>query len=208
MTATEDITGTPLSFGQEQLWFLDQLNPGQTTYNILLANRLRGELNVENLRRALTIVVGRHEALRVTIHTADGTPYQVVSPAPETVELAEIDRTGLDEQGQEAAIRDGIRRLSLRPLDLEAGPLYRYQVMRLADDHHVLLQNLHHIATDGWSSGVVNAELSTAYQAFSRGDEPVFDSSGSNYLEYAAALRAAMRGETLDEELAFWEDRL
>jgi amino acid adenylation domain-containing protein len=209
MTATTgDVERAPLSFGQEQLWFLDQLNPGQTTYNILIATRLRGRLDPDLLQRSLTVLVGRHEALRVTVEAVDGTPYQVVRP-PSAVTLSVVDRAGLEtEEERSAAIREVIREVSNRPFDLQEGPLYRYSLVRLADDDHVFLQNLHHIVTDGWSSGVMNAELEIAYRALREGREPVFEQPGSAYTEYARAQREQMQGETLTEELDFWAERL
>ncbi|MFJ6217105.1 amino acid adenylation domain-containing protein [Streptomyces sp. NPDC092296] len=205
--STEDRTRTPLSFGQEQLWFLDQLTPGATVYNILLAARLRGPLRIDLLQRSITLVVARHEALRVTVHAEDGAPYQVVSPPPAEVELPVLDRTGLDEQGQQRAVQEALDELSNLPFDLQQGPLYRYRVVRLADDHHVFLQNLHHIVTDGWSSGVVNNELTVAYAALLEGREPEFG-PGASYLDVAREQRATMQGETLREELDFWAEKL
>src|SRR5690349_11141786 len=94
----------PLSFGQEQLWFLHQLAPGETTYNIALVWRLRGQLDLDVLRRSLTFVVGRHAALRVTMHAEDGEPYQVVSPPPTAVALPVVDHAGLTDPERERVI--------------------------------------------------------------------------------------------------------
>ncbi|WNV87076.1 amino acid adenylation domain-containing protein [Umezawaea sp. Da 62-37] len=206
-TSTHTGTQAPLSFGQEQLWFLDQLTPGLTTYNILLAARLRGPLAVPVLHRCLNLVVARHDALRVTIHNAEGTPYQVVSP-PSEVELEVVEHPGLDEEGREAAIAAALEDLSTSAFDLENGPLHRYRVLAFAPDDHVLFQNLHHIITDGWSSGIVNSELAVAYRAFVEGREPEFDQPASQFTEAARVQRETMQGEVLEEELAFWEDRL
>ncbi|WP_042390690.1 non-ribosomal peptide synthetase [Streptacidiphilus melanogenes] len=207
MTSTDVSTQAPLSFGQEQLWFLDQLTPGVTVYNILLASRLTGPLRLDLLQRSLTLIVARHEALRVTIHAEDGTPYQLLAE-PSEVELEVVDRTGLDAEGQQQAVEESLRELANKPFDLEQGPLYRYRVVKLADDSHVFMQNLHHIVTDGWSSGVVNAELAEAYRSLLAGREPEFADTGSNYLEFAREQREQMQGETLKEELDFWAGRL
>nr|APD71791.1 non-ribosomal peptide synthetase 2 [Streptomyces sp.] len=207
-TSIEARRRAPLSFGQEQLWFLDQLTPGVTAYNILLASRLRGPLRIDLLRRSLTLVVARHEAMRVTIHADEGgTPFQVATE-PSEVELPVIDRTGLDPEAQELAIEEALRELSGQSFDLQQGPLYRYSLLKLADDDHVFVQNLHHIATDGWSSGVVNAELTTAYDALLAGREPEFEGTGSQYLDVARSQREYMQGETLKEELDFWAEKL
>jgi amino acid adenylation domain-containing protein len=206
-TQADHLVQAPLSFGQEQLWFLDQLTPGTTTYNILLATRLRGPLRTDLLHRSLTLVVGRHEALRVTFHAVDGTPYQRVSP-PGEVALEVVRRTGLDGAGQELAIKESLRELSDRPFDLQQGPLYRYRLLELAADDHVFVQNLHHIVSDGWSSGIVNAELAIAYEALLEGREPEFGRPESQYTDHAAAQRSDMRGAALDEELGFWAAKL
>lgn len=208
MTASTEIgIGSPLSFGQEQLWFLDQLAPGGTTYNVTLASRLRGPLRTDLLRDCLTKIVSRHEALRMTFHAVDGVPFQVVSP-PAPVDLPVIEACGLDEQGKQSAIEDMLRGLSGLPFDLERGPLYRYRVLKLADDDHVFVQNLHHIVTDGWSSGVVNTELALAYQALREGREPDFGGPAPSYIQYAAVQRERMRDKALGEELDWWAARL
>lgn len=198
---------SPLSFGQEQLWFLEQLNPGMTVYHILLATRLRGPLRVDLLSRSLNLVVGRHEALRVTIHAEDGVPFQVTSD-PVGVDLPILDHSESDPEGQEQAVTNVLNELADLPFDLEYGPLYRYRVVKLADDHHVFVQNLHHIVTDGWSSGVLNGELATAYTALLEDREPEFAGPGSRYLDVARNQRARMRGEDLEEELGFWSEQL
>jgi amino acid adenylation domain-containing protein len=199
-------TGTPLSFGEEQLWFLDQLSPG-ATYNVLLAARLRGPLRADILARCLTLIVERHEALRVTFHAAEGVPFQSVSP-PSEVELPILDITAQPPAEQERVIEDTLRELSGLAFDLEAGPLYRYRLLKLADDQHVFVQNFHHIVTDGWSTGVMNSELAAAYAALLEGRQPDFSDLGYGYLEYARSQRQRMQGDVLEEELEFWAQKL
>ncbi|MHA6758660.1 non-ribosomal peptide synthetase [Streptacidiphilus sp. PAMC 29251] len=201
-------TGTPLSFGQEQLWFLDQLAPGETTYNILLAWRLRGPLDVDVLRRCLTLVVQRHESLRATLHHTDGTPFQVIAPPPEQAELTVVDRTSLPVEAREAAIDAEILEQTNLPFDLEAGPLYRFRLLTLDDQDHVLVQGFHHVVTDGWSSAVMNAEITTAYQALIRGEEPVFAHEDTGYTAFAGSQRERLDGAELEEELTFWQEKL
>ncbi|MEZ0096354.1 condensation domain-containing protein, partial [Streptacidiphilus sp. EB129] len=205
MTTT---TGTPLSFGQEQLWFLDQLAPGETTYNILLAWRLHGRLDVDVLRRCLTLVVSRHEALRATLHTTDGTPFQVIAEPPAEVGLTVVDLTALDPSGWQQAIDADISAQTNLPFDLETGPLYRFRLLTLADDEYVLVQGFHHLVTDGWSSAVMNAEITTAYQALLNGDEPVFEQDDPGYTSFAGSQRERLDGAELEEELTFWQEKL
>ncbi len=119
-----------LSFAQEQLWFLDQLAPGQAIYNILMAWRLHGPLQVDLLQRCLNLVVARHESLRVTIHSAEGTPYQVVAP-PAEVPLPVTDLRALAPAEREQRVRAEIDAQRAEPYDLQAGPLCRFRLLWL-----------------------------------------------------------------------------
>ncbi|HEY0169231.1 MAG TPA: amino acid adenylation domain-containing protein [Jatrophihabitans sp.] len=197
----------PLSFGQEQLWFIDQLAPGQTTYNILQSWRVQGPLDIDILRRCLTLVITRHEVLRVTIQTEDGTPYQVVSP-PAPVELPILDLRPLPEAEREQGLQSALREQLTVPFDLKTGPLYRFQLFQLADEQYVLCQGYHHIVTDGWSSAIINSEISATYRALLEGDDPQLDDPEVSYLDYAQSQRERLQGEALEEELAFWQERL
>jgi amino acid adenylation domain-containing protein len=199
-------TGTLLSFGQEQLWFIDQLTPGATTYHITVAFRLRGALRIDVLQDCLTRVVARHDALRMTFHSVDGVPFQVTSP-PTPVELPVLPVSGSGGQ-ENQLIQDKVAELASIPFDLERGPLYRYLVLKLADDNHVFLQILHHIVTDGWSGGVLNNEINLAYRALLEGHEPDFGEPAPSYSQYATSQREQMQAEVLDEELDWWTDRL
>lgn len=208
MTVSADpAKGAPLSFGQEQLWFIDKLTPGATNYHITVAFRLRGPLRIDILHACLDRIVARHDALRMTFHSADGVPFQVTSP-PAQVELLVLVLGGSSGQEKERLVQDRLRELASIPFDLERGPLYRYQLLKLADDDHVFVQILHHIVTDGWSGGVMTGELNTAYRALLEGREPDLGEPGPSYGQYATAQRAQMRGELLDEELAWWTERL
>ena len=199
----------PLSFAQEQLWFLDQLAPGETTYNILLAWRLRGELNVGILRRCLDLIVERHDVLRAVIAAQDGAPYQLIRPVEATgPALTVVDLTSAPEAEREQALQEALRGQIAAPFDLEHGPLYRFVLFQLAADEYVLCQGFHHVVTDGWSSAVMNAEISSAYRALLGGDEPVFADVESDYPDYARRQRERLQGEALEEELRFWEQRL
>jgi len=196
-----------LSFAQEQLWFLHQLTPGETAYNSLLVWRLRGPLRVDLLQRAITAVVARHEALRVCIRSHDGTPYQVVSPAAE-VPLPMLDLRPHPDAEREERVRIEVEAQREQPFDLAAGPLCRFRLLRVDDNEHVLLEDFHHAVTDGWSTAILNADLSAAYRSLGAGDEPVFIGGKLHYIDFADAQRDRLRGAVLDEELAFWRERL
>jgi amino acid adenylation domain-containing protein len=199
--------GAPLSFVQEQIWFLDKLTPGAMAYHVIIAIRLRGPLRIDILQDCLTRIVARHDALRMTFHSADGVPFQVTSP-PTPVELPVLVLGGSSEQEQRQLCQERVRQVASIPFDLEHGPLYRYQLLKLADDDHVFVQIVHHIATDGWSDDVITNELNLAYRALLEGREPDLGERGSSYGQYVTDQRAQMRGERLDEELAWWTERL
>ncbi|MFC8547559.1 amino acid adenylation domain-containing protein [Streptomyces sp. NPDC057273] len=196
-----------LSFGQEQLWFLDQMSPGETTYNVPLAYRLRGALDTAALEGALNLLVKRHEQLRVTFHAADGVPYQVVSPA-EDRPLPLRDLSGLAPDEAENALREALQTEADTPFDLAAGPISRFQLFRLADDHHVLSLSFHHIVTDGWSGGVVSREISQAYGELVAGRTPALPELSIGYADHIQRQRKQRADGVWEEELKFWEERL
>ncbi|MET9671531.1 amino acid adenylation domain-containing protein [Streptomyces sp. NPDC006482] len=191
---------TPLSFAQEQLWFLDQLTPGEITYNVPMAYRLRGPLNVGAMRQALSSLVTRNAVLRTTFHSADGAPYQVVAPAGE-VPLEVIDLADGD-------LAELLRVYFETPFDLAAGPMYRFRLIRTGADEHVLALSFHHIHTDGWSSTLINREISGAYNAFARGVEPELPELQATYADHVVAQREQREGGGWDEQLKFWEGKL
>ncbi|MGI5499875.1 non-ribosomal peptide synthase/polyketide synthase [Lentzea sp. CA-135723] len=184
----------PLSFAQQRLWFLDQFEPESTDYLSPSLLRLRGQLDVHALSTALTALVARHESLRTTFETVDGHGVQVVHP-PRPVEVPVLDVT-------ENELPEVLERECARPFDLARGPLLRPSLLRVAEDDHVLLLQAHHIVTDGWSNGVLTAELTRLYRGGELPDLPI------QYADYAVWQRQRVAGPVLDEQLAFWRDRL
>ncbi|MBV9110891.1 MAG: non-ribosomal peptide synthetase, partial [Gemmatimonadetes bacterium] len=143
----------PVSFSQQRLWTLDRMDPGRAAYAVPLALRLRGALDEDALRRAFAELVQRHESLRTVFRWLDGGPMQVVLPAAAPLlESADLGSAGAE--GREAELRRRMAEEVATPFDLERGPLVRVRLYRLAEGEHVLLMNLHHIVTDGWSNGV------------------------------------------------------
>lgn len=197
----------PLSFGQEQLWFLDQLAPGRSTYNVAVNHRLTGVLDAELLRAGLSNIVRRHESLRCTVHAADGAPYLLASP-PCDVPLEEVDLTGLAQHERETAAAEIVAERTNDPFDLAVGPLYRYTLIRLTPTDHILLQTFHHIITDGWSTGLMNAELSATYTALVGGDKPSAEPPTLRYTDYVTRQRELMAGGGLETQLEYWSKRL
>ncbi|RSM52222.1 non-ribosomal peptide synthetase [Amycolatopsis sp. WAC 01376] len=197
----------PLSFAQQRLWFLDEYEPGSTEYVSPTALRLRGELDVGALTDALTALVARHEALRTTFDADNGRGVQLVG-APYAVELPLDDLSGLSEEDRSAALGQTLEREVRQPFDLRTGPLLRARLIRLAPDEHVLTLALHHIVTDGWSSGVLAGDLDALYTAFVRGTEPTLPDLPIQYADFAVWQRQVVEGELLADQLGYWRDRL
>ncbi|HVH13355.1 MAG TPA: condensation domain-containing protein, partial [Longimicrobium sp.] len=197
----------PLSFAQERLWFLDQLEANSAFYNIPAALRLRGALDVAALERALGEIIHRHEALRTTFPRIAGAPAQVVAPFDGFV-LPVEELTALADADREAAVSRRVADDAARPFDLAAGPLFRASLLRLADDEHALLMSMHHIVSDGWSMGVLYRELSTLYGAFAGGSESPLPALAVQYADYAAWERANLAGAALDGQIGWWKGQL
>src|SRR5215216_5285939 len=160
----------PLSFAQQRLWFLDQLEPGSTLYNIPFAVRLGGRLDAQALERTIAEVVRRHEVLRTTFATRDGQPVQLVSP-PGAFRLERLDLTSLPEPERETEAQRLANEEERTPFDLSAGPLLRAKLVKLSEEAHGILFTMHHIVSDGWSMSVLVKEVITLYTAFSRGED-------------------------------------
>ncbi len=206
--ADRDAGPLPLSFAQQRLWFLDQLAPGQVEYLIPIGLRLRGRLEVPALRGALDAFVARHEALRTTFAAdEDGTPRQVLR-RPEPVPMPVHDLRGLPEAEREAEARRTADADALVPVDLAEGPMVRAVLVRLADEEAVLVVTVHHIAFDGWSSGVLARELSALYTAALTPGAPGLPEPELQYADFAVWQRDWLTGEVLREQLDHWRERL
>jgi len=158
----------PLSHAQRQLWVLERMQPGGAAYAVARPLKLRGPLDEEALERALDALRARHEALRTTFAEREGGPVQLVHP-PAPVPLAVDDLSALPQEAREAEARRRVDADANTGFDLEAGPVFRARLLRLADDEHVLLLCMHHIVSDGWSLGVLQHELGAFYAAFAEG---------------------------------------
>jgi amino acid adenylation domain-containing protein len=190
----------PLSFAQQRLWFIDQFKPGSADYVIAARAELRGPLDVDALRRALTALAQRHETLRTTFPSHGGEARQVVAPE------AEVAFEVVDPEG--AALDEIVEREASRPFDLAGGPLWRTTLIRLEEDRHVFVTCMHHIVSDGWSLGVFAAELSELYSAFVEGRAPKLAPLEISYADFAVWQRRWFQGEELERQLAYWKDQL
>jgi len=155
----------PLSFAQQRLWFLAQLEPRSPAYNILSATQIEGPLDTAALERSLTEMSRRHETLRTTFVVEDATPVQIIHP-PSELKLQQFDFTTVSEEQREKEARRLMREEAVCPFDLVTGPLLRAKLLRMEPEKHLLLLTIHHIVSDGWSMGVLHQELFTLYEAF------------------------------------------
>ncbi|HZO15352.1 MAG TPA: amino acid adenylation domain-containing protein, partial [Polyangiaceae bacterium] len=190
----------PLSFGQERLWFLSELEPESAAYNMPGAVRLSGALDVGALERSLTEILRRHEVLRTSFEAVAGRA-RVVVHDPMAFELPVVDAS--EQRVAELAIEE-----ARRPFDLGRAPLVRAKLLRLADDEHVLLFTMHHIASDGWSMGVLVREVAALYHAFVSGEASPLDELAIQYVDYASWQRSWLSGEVLQEQLGYWRGAL
>ncbi|PZS22174.1 MAG: non-ribosomal peptide synthetase, partial [Pseudonocardiales bacterium] len=197
----------PLSFAQQRLWFLEEFAPGGTGYVSAFALRLCGELDVDALSVALTALVARHESLRTTFEAVDGRGIQVLHP-PSVVPLPVVDLSGLAQAAQVVELQRVVATDRDRPFDLVQGPLLRMGVVRLGDNEHALTVAMHHIITDGWSIGVLLAELSALYRAAVHHESADLAPLPVQYADFAAWQRAALSGPVLDEGLTYWGHQL
>ncbi len=199
-----DMENLPASFGQEQLWFLDQFAPGRSTYNIPCTVRLRGQLDADALSRAVDGLLARHEALRTRLVAGqDSRPVQVIDPpAHGAVEMLDYSEAGEDEAWQRVGKLAGAE--MQRPFSLAEGPLLRMHLVRIAADDSVLLTTVHHAVFDGWSSGVLVAELAALYQAEVTGEPPGLDELPVQFADYAVWQRQRLQGTALAELEDYW----
>ena len=197
----------PLTFAQEQLWFLDQLAPGNWFYNETSALHLTFPVNTAVLQKALNEVARRHEALRTTFITVRGELAQAIAPRF-TVPLAEVDLSALPR----AEVNGEVRRLAdedaQSPFDLSLGPLIRTTLLRMSKKESIFLLTLHHIVFDGWSFTILLRELSEIYEAFNAGRPSPLPELPIQYGDFAVWQRRWLRGDALEAKLGYWRKQL
>lgn len=197
----------PLSFAQEQLWFLDQLEPSNPAYNIGAAIRCSGTLDPVALEQALRTLVYRHDILRTTFVAHAGKPVQVVAPTM-SLDLSLVNLCGLPESERQSWVRTLIATEARKPFALASGSLLRATLLRLTEEEHLLLLNAHHIVADGWSTRVLVRELAETYEAFAAGREVLVPELPRQYADHAIRQRQSLQGDVLEELLTYWKERL
>ncbi|MDZ7960513.1 MAG: amino acid adenylation domain-containing protein [Aulosira sp. DedQUE10] len=204
---SDEVFVFPASFAQQRLWFLDQLNPGNTIYNIPTAIRLTGSLNLVALEQTFNEIVRRHEVLRTTLTVLDGQPLQVISPSL-TIPLNVLELQHLPIDKREAEAKRIISKEIENPFDLSSGPLLRVMLLVLSQTEHILLLNMHHIICDDWSIGVLIRELSVIYTAFAQNQLAPLLELPLQYADFAHWQREWLQGEVLETQLAYWRQQL
>ncbi|MFL5542185.1 MAG: non-ribosomal peptide synthetase, partial [Longimicrobiaceae bacterium] len=197
----------PLSHAQRQLWVLEKMQPGGAAYTVPRPLHIRGALDAAALERALDALRARHEALRTTFAEREGGPVQLVHP-PVPVPLPLDDLSALPADARKAEARRRVDADANTGFDLEAGPVFRARLLRLAKDEHVLLLCMHHIVSDGWSLGVLQRELGALYAAFAAGGPDPLPPLPLQYADFALWQDEWLRGERLERQLAFWRRAL
>jgi amino acid adenylation domain-containing protein/non-ribosomal peptide synthase protein (TIGR01720 family) len=197
----------PLSYSQQSMWFLDQLNPGSVSYTVPNTINFMGDFDVDAMRKAFLAIVERHEILRTVFRSADGHPHQLILEDMD-FDIPLIDLSNLPEAQRESTARIRIKEQAREPWDLENGPLIRVRIYRRAKDHHSLMLTMHHIITDGRSMGVLTKELSILYRVFLVGAPSPLPDLPLQYADYAIWQNDWMKGDALKQELGYWEDKL
>ncbi len=196
-----------LSFGQERMWFFEQLEPGTDVYNVSAAMRLKGPLNMQALRESVGEILRRHESLRTVFKSVEGVPVQIAVEVNEPP-VAEIDMRGSPPEAREARTLQLADEEVRRPFDLTRGPMLRCAIFRLAEEEHVAVLVMHHIASDGWSLRVLIEEFGALYDAFSAGRPSPLAEPPIQYADFAHWQRGWLQGEVLETQLAYWERQL
>ncbi|MBV8734964.1 MAG: hypothetical protein JO120_09310, partial [Solirubrobacterales bacterium] len=211
ITASERSAPLPVSFAQQRLWFLAQMEGVSAAYHIAGGLRLLGELDRAALRRALDRIVARHEVLRTSFLQVDGQPVQRIASEDCGFALREHDwrsRVAAGRAEAERELEGLVREEALVPFDLEQGPLIRGRLMQLGAEEHILLITMHHIVSDGWSMGVLTRELSALYRAFRRGQADPLPALSIQYADYAAWQRRWLSSEAVQAQAEYWKTTL
>ena len=208
MTASARSAPGPVSFAQQRMWFLDRLEPGNPAFNLPVAVRIAGALDAERLAAALKALCRRHEILRAELSEADGKPLlRIVEPW--SIDLERIDLSGLAEEARRARSEDLLRDAAAHRFRIEAAPLFRVALVRLADAEHVLLFTVHHLIFDGWSIEILTRDLGRIYDTLETGAAPDLPPLAVQYADYAAWQREHLdQGPRVEEQIDYWRRTL
>ncbi|WP_373528143.1 amino acid adenylation domain-containing protein [Nostoc sp.] len=207
LVKVERIQKLPLSFAQERIWLLSQLEPDNPFYNELVALQLYGNLNIVALEQSLNKIIARHEALRTNFRTINEQPVQVIAESL-SFSVPIVDLTELPEGKREIACQQLATAEATRPFDLASSSLIRTSVVKLTEVEHVLLLTIHHIVFDGWSTGVLIRELASIYSALCNNSSPELPELPIQYADFAIWQRQWLQTEVLQTQLNYWQQLL
>jgi amino acid adenylation domain-containing protein len=207
ISRTEIYRELPLSFSQQRLWFIDQLNPGNAAYHMCFGLRIRGALAKDSVWKSVREIVRRHEVLRTSFPAREGQPVQEISEDP-TVETGEVDLRHLQGEQQQFEAQKLIRDHAEKRFDMARGPLVRVLLLQLNEHEHLLLVTMHHIVSDGWSVGVVANEFGRMYRADVNGEASPLPPLTIQYKDFARWQREWLRDEALEQQLTYWKKHL
>jgi acyl transferase domain-containing protein/acyl carrier protein/phospholipid N-methyltransferase len=203
----KDLLPLALSFAQQRLWFMDQLQPGDSSHTIAQAVRLLGVLQVTALEQSFQEIVNRHEALRTTFTLQNGQVVQIIHPHL-ALAMQQIDLQGQSLEAREEAVQEWASADAHRTFDLSQGPLLNVTLLHLGEIEHVLLLSMHHIIADGWSISILLQELAALYTAFAQGNPSPLPALPIQYADFALWQREWLQGERLETQLAYWTQQL
>jgi amino acid adenylation domain-containing protein len=197
----------PLSFAQQRMWFWEQLQPGNSIYHVAEALHLQGNLNVEVLQQSLDVIVAHHEALRTNFITQDGNPVQVIQK-PFPVELLIFNLQNYSHSDRHNQIENLLQQQTQRPFNFASDLMLRGCLLQIDEQEHILLLVMHHIASDGWSMGILWQQLAELYQAFLSNQPNPIAELPIQYADYAVWQRQWLKGEVLENQLHYWKQQL
>ena len=206
LTQVSRESSLPLSFAQQRLWFIQQMEPGSSAYNVPVALRLTALLDEDALEQSLNEIVRRHEPLRTTFASVDGVATQVVHEYT-PCRLAIVDLSGLDEDARRRESYRLMEAEAQQPFDVEKS-VYRASMLRIGPEQYILLVTIHHIASDGWSLGVFTRELKSLYRAIREGQPSPLPELTIQYADFAAWQRNWLQGDALDRQLSYWRNQI
>ncbi|MGD9898613.1 MAG: amino acid adenylation domain-containing protein [Calditrichaceae bacterium] len=197
----------PVSFAQQRLWFLDQLEPGNSLYSIPAAVKIKGNFNKEAFNKSINTIIKRHSVLRTAFIAIDGSPAQVIS-AEMDIKIPEVDLSGLDKQELDSQLNEIIISQTEKPFDLQTTPLIRASFLNLSKDETIVVLTIHHIVSDGWSMGVIISEIKELYPAYCLNKSITLPELPVQYADYAIWQRKWFRGNVLDKQITYWKNQL
>jgi amino acid adenylation domain-containing protein len=197
----------PLSFGQQRLWFIHQLDQNITVYNESLSLKIEGRLQIPILEQVIQAIWQRHELLRTTFSVVEGSPVQIIHP-PQNLPLPIIDLQSLPKQEQWSRVEQLVHQQDQQPFNLESDRLLRLTLIKLAENSHILSLTIHHIIADGSFMSIFIQEFTTLYEAFSEGKPSPLPQLSIQYADYAYWQHQTLQGELLEQHINYWKQQL